>query len=41
MPIKILITNGFDHMSRVAADIVKEKLINPSKAKKITLEELI
>jgi glucosamine-6-phosphate deaminase len=34
MPIKVFITNDFDHMSRIAADIVKEKLIKLSKGKK-------
>jgi len=34
MPIKVFITNNFEHMSRVAADIVKKKLIELSKTKK-------
>jgi glucosamine-6-phosphate deaminase len=34
MPIKVYITDNFEHMSRVAADIVKEKLIRLSRAKK-------
>jgi len=34
MPIKVFITNDFDHMSRVAAEIVKEKLIRLSKVKR-------
>jgi glucosamine-6-phosphate deaminase len=34
MPIKVFITNDFDHMSRVAAEIVKEKIIRLSKAKR-------
>ncbi len=34
MPIKVLITNSFEHLSKVAADIVKEKLIEFSKEKK-------
>jgi glucosamine-6-phosphate deaminase len=34
MPIKVFITNDFDHMSRVAADIVKEKIIRISGAKR-------
>lgn len=34
MPIKIYITDNFEHMSKVAADIVKEKLIRLSKVKR-------
>ena len=34
MPIKILITNNFEHLSKVAADIVKKKLIELLKDKK-------
>ncbi len=34
MPVKIFITNDFEHMSRVAADIVKKKIIGIAKAKK-------
>ena len=34
MPIKIYITDNFEHMSKVAADIVKEKLIKLSKVKR-------
>ena len=34
MPIKVIITNDFDHLSRVAADIVKKKIIELSKKKK-------
>lgn len=34
MPIRVFIANNFDHMSRVAADIVKKKLIELSKKKK-------
>jgi len=34
MPINVFITNDFDHMSKVAADIVKEKLIKLSKVKR-------
>src|SRR4030042_1981320 len=34
MSIKVFITNNFEHMSEVAADIVKEKLIRLSRAKK-------
>src|SRR4030066_1522381 len=34
MPIKVYITDNFEHMSKVAADIVKEKLIRLSKVKR-------
>jgi len=34
MPIKVFITNNFEHLSKVAADIVKKKLIELSKKKK-------
>jgi glucosamine-6-phosphate deaminase len=34
MPIKVYITDDFEHMSRVAADIVKEKIIRLSRAKR-------
>ncbi len=34
MPIRVFIANNFDHMSRVAADIVKKKLIEFSRKKK-------
>ena len=34
MPVKIFITNDFEHMSRVAADIVKKKIVGIAKAKK-------
>ena len=34
MPIKIVVTNDFDHMSKVAADIVKKKIIELSGKKK-------
>ena len=34
MPIKVFITNNFEHLSKVASDIVKEKLIGISKEKK-------
>lgn len=34
MPIKVFITNNFEHLSRVAADMVKKKLIELSKKKK-------
>lgn len=34
MPIRVVITNDFDQMSKVAADIVKEKINELSKAKK-------
>ncbi|NLW36820.1 MAG: 6-phosphogluconolactonase [Syntrophorhabdus aromaticivorans] len=34
MPIKVVITNDFEHLSKVAADVVKEKLIGLSKGKK-------
>lgn len=34
MPIKVFITNNFDHLSKVAAGIVKQKLIEFSKKKK-------
>ncbi len=34
MPIKVYVTDDFEHMSRVGADIVKEKLIRLSRAKK-------
>jgi glucosamine-6-phosphate deaminase len=34
MPIKVLVTNNFEHMSKVAANVVKEKLIELSKEKK-------
>jgi len=34
MPIKVIITNDFDHLGRVAADIVKKKIIELSKKKK-------
>jgi glucosamine-6-phosphate deaminase len=34
MPIKVYITDNFEHMSRVAADIVKEKIIRLSGAKR-------
>jgi glucosamine-6-phosphate deaminase len=34
MPIKVFITNDFEHMSKVAADIVKKKFIEISKTKK-------
>lgn len=34
MPTKVIITNDFDHLSRVAADIVKKKIIELSKKKK-------
>lgn len=34
MPIKVYITDNFEHMSRVATDIVKEKIIRLSRAKR-------
>jgi len=34
MPIKVFITKNFEHMSKVAADIVKKKIIELAKAKK-------
>lgn len=34
MPIKVVITNNFQHLSSIAADIVKKKLIELSKKKK-------
>ena len=34
MPIKVYVTDDFEHMSRVGADIVKEKLIRLSRVKK-------
>ena len=34
MPTKVVITNDFEHLSKVAADIVKKKLIDLSKKKK-------
>ncbi|UCF84522.1 MAG: hypothetical protein JSV50_02510 [Desulfobacteraceae bacterium] len=34
MPIKVFITNDFEHMSKVAADIVKKRLIKIFKTKK-------
>jgi glucosamine-6-phosphate deaminase len=34
MPVTVIITNDFDHMSAVAADIVKRKIIAIGKAKK-------
>ena len=34
MPIKVIITKDFDHMSKVAAGMVKEKIINKLKKKK-------
>ncbi len=34
MPIKVIITNDFDHLGRVAADIVKKQIIELSKKKK-------
>lgn len=34
MPIKVYITKDFEHMSRVAADIAREKIIGMSRAKK-------
>ena len=34
MPVKIIITNNFEHLSKVASDIVKGKLIEFSKEKK-------
>jgi glucosamine-6-phosphate deaminase len=34
MPIKVFITNNFEHMSKVAADIVKKKFVELSKTKK-------
>ncbi|OPY75755.1 MAG: Glucosamine-6-phosphate deaminase [Syntrophorhabdus sp. PtaU1.Bin153] len=34
MPIKVLVTDNFEHMSKVAADLVKEKLIELSKEKR-------
>lgn len=33
MPIQVFITNDFEHMSRVAADIVKKKITETAKAK--------
>jgi glucosamine-6-phosphate deaminase len=33
MPIEVFVTNDFEHMSKVAADIVKKKLIEISKTK--------
>ncbi len=37
MPIRVFIANNFDHMSRVAADIVKKKLIEFSRKKSVVL----
>jgi hypothetical protein len=37
IPAKVSITNNFEHLSKVASDIVKEKLIELSKEKKIVL----
>lgn len=34
MPIKVLITNNFEHMSKIAADLVKKKIVALSKTKK-------
>jgi glucosamine-6-phosphate deaminase len=34
MPIKVIITNNYEHLSKVAADIVKKKLIELLKVKK-------
>ncbi|MDD3293868.1 MAG: 6-phosphogluconolactonase [Geobacteraceae bacterium] len=34
MPIKVYVTNDFDHMSKVAADMVQKKIIELSKKKK-------
>jgi glucosamine-6-phosphate deaminase len=34
MPIKVVITNNFEHMSQVAAEIVKKQIIEISKVKK-------
>jgi len=34
MPVKIIITNNFEHLSKIASDIVKKKIIELSKKKK-------
>ena len=34
MPVKIIITNNYEHLSRIASDIVKKKIIELSKKKK-------